>query len=45
MDGGVIFQAIVIGGVVLLNDIGLCFIESGVGLGVIYVSLMSEVII
>lgn len=44
MDGGATFQAIVTGGVVPPNDIGPRSIESGVGLGSTYASLMSEAI-
>ncbi len=44
MDGGTTFQAIVTGGVVPPNDIGPRSIESGVGLGSTYASLMSEAI-
>ncbi|MCI4646708.1 DUF4331 domain-containing protein [Phaeodactylibacter sp.] len=44
MDGGATFQAIVTGGVVPPNDIGPRSIESGVGLGATYASLMSEAI-
>ncbi len=44
MDGGATFQTIVEGGVVPPNDIGPRSIETAVGLGSTYASLMSEAI-
>ncbi|MEQ8703200.1 MAG: DUF4331 domain-containing protein [Phaeodactylibacter sp.] len=44
MDGGASFETIVQGGIVPPNDIGPRSIESGVGLGTTYASLMSEAI-